>query len=145
MLKTGVLWGGLGIAAAILVTAVSRCCIPLDLPWTTRRIVYFTSLLIWPTSALLPPIVDSVDPSRTYLEWATAVLANALPYSLVSLLRQTVRVCHALPAERINVRNFGTGQRSEAKAPEHPLCEACQIDERQWRVTEHEVRLAIRR
>lgn len=85
-LKTGLIWAGLGIGAAVTVVAVSRCCIPLDLPWTARQAVNLISRAVWPTSALLPPMVDSVDPSRTYLQWAIAVIANAVPYAILGLL-----------------------------------------------------------
>ncbi len=90
-LKTGLVWAGIGIGAAVMVVAANRCCIPLDLPWNIRRVVSLTSRAIWPTSALLPPMVDSVDPSRTYIQWTTAVLANAVPYAILGLLVRVIR------------------------------------------------------
>lgn len=74
-----------------MVVAVGRCCIPLDLSWSSRQAVGLAFRAVWPTGALLPPMVDSVDPSRTYVQWVIAVLANAVPYAILGLLVRVIR------------------------------------------------------
>lgn len=79
LLKTAAVWAAIGVAIAASMLLVGRCCVDALNERDLSDAVYATYRVLWPTSQLVPPLVDSADPSRTYNSLWEAVLANALP------------------------------------------------------------------
>src|SRR3954449_12133363 len=46
---------------------------------------------LWPTSELLPPLVDSVDPHRSEHLVVRAVIMNGIPYAVAACLLYALR------------------------------------------------------
>ncbi len=73
----------IGVAAALALTAFSQRCL------TPAAMEHYCSFFfrlypfLWPASSLIPPLVNSVAPSRTDLWIGIAIVANAIPYAMV--------------------------------------------------------------
>jgi hypothetical protein len=83
---------------AVLLLAISACCIDQATPGAGVTIYNMAYKWLWPTSRYIPAfIIGPLDRQAILLKIMTAVVLNAIPYAVFGVVLATIRSARSKP------------------------------------------------